>query len=423
MTVLLWVAIAAAAFGQRVVSPGGLPFADWGLAGFVGLAGVASLRTRGVRGTVSLLASIHGSRWLAAFIGAALVSGLVAWASGPDWFSAGHFWRSAAKLILCAATWLFFVALCRPRRAEAERAALVLFALAAGVAASLWGAVEAGVPVPRRLVCTAEAEPCTSEYREGRWLAIGDGVRYRDVVHRAQGLSDEPARLGFVLGSGLTVLLLAPGAVRPPGPLHAVLLLGLLLSFSLTGWAIAGVAIVGWGAFRFRALPRASRASALWLLLPLVFVAVVPPARRAAATTIGGRLLAAAVGAPDGSTSTRIGGTTRTTAAATRGNRWTGAGLGNPDRAMAGEPVPKLFAYARIPTGGIWNWLLYVLAATGVLGLATFLAFLFRTVPTVAALAILAGSFGDGAFLSAWVWVPLALHASLREKPAELSSG
>lgn len=413
-------AIAAAAFGQRSPWPGGLPFADWGLAAFVFPASVVSLRTRGVAGTFALLGSIRGSRWLAAFTGVAFLSGLVAWTSGPDWFSGAHFLRSAAKLLLYAATWLFFVGLARPCRGAAERAALVVFALAAGVAAAIWGAVEAGVPVPRDLVCTAGAEPCTSEYREGRWLAIGDGVRYQDVVSRAQGLSDEPARLGFVLGSGLTVLLLAPGALRPPGPLHAVLLLGLLLSFSLTGWAIAGVAILAWGAFRLRALPRASRrAGALWLLLPFVFVAVVPPARRAAATTIGGRLLASAVGSPDGSTSTRIGGTTQTTTAATRANPWTGAGLGNPGRAAAGRHVPKLFTNARIPTGGIWNWVLYVLAATGALGLATFLAFLFSTVSAVAAVAVLAGSFGDGAFLSAWVWVPLALHAALREPPAE----
>lgn len=402
---LLWLPLLGAALGTRAFGLP-VPLADFALLALCGLAPLALGRR--------LLRVLPG--WwpaLAVFVGAALLSGLPPlWGGSP--FSREQFLRSAAKLLLYAASTLLVHALGRLAGSAAATArVLQAFALAGALGLALYGALLADLPLPASLACGDHTTTCSALYYERRWFgdASPAGLQH-DVFPRAQGLASEPTRFGYLQAMALGLLALGGAASEGRGRVGSLLVAAsAVLSFALAPWALL-LAVALLALPRLRRARGAPRAAGLGLLLVALLLAL-PPVRAGFEHAVLGRLQRLAMGQQDSSAALRVVGSWRLATRLAAERPLTGVGLGNFDVAVVAwrdEFEERVFLEGEIQG---WNALAHVLGTTGLLGAAAFLALLgaaLRGSPPRLALFALS-LFADGAVLSAPFWVFLALYA------------
>jgi hypothetical protein len=218
--------------------------------------------------------------------------------------------------------------------------------------------------------------PAVDHYSPLRWFGdaspdAGEGLAFP----RARGLLREPARLGILHGLGLAFLLLGPR--RPPrlGWSHLLIAASVLLSFSLSGYALlaAVAALTGW---RWRrqlrtTLPPPWRLLAVGAAAALVLL-LVPPVGPTLYHAIGERAAGLLSGRFDASAFARLDAGLRAGAAIAAEAPVVGAGLGNFDVAL--EAVRARVVRQRLlpPGSQGWNVLAYLGATTGLPGLLLF---------------------------------------------------
>ncbi len=402
---LLWLPLLGAALGTRAFGLP-VPLADFALLALCGLAPLALGRR---------LVPALPSWWpaLAVFVGAALLSGVPPlWGHSP--FSGWQFLRSAAKLLLYAASALLVHALARlaGSRAAATRV-LQAFALSGALGLALYGALQAGLPLPVGLACGDHTATCSALYYERRWFGDSSpaGLQH-DVYPRAQGLASEPTRFGYLQAMALGLLVL--GGTTPLDRGRGGLLLvaaSALLSFALAPWALL-LATALLALPRLRETRGVVRTAGLTALLVALLLAL-PPVRASFEHAVLGRLQRLAAGQLDSSAALRVVGSWSLARRLAAERPLTGVGLGNFDVAVAAwrDQLPeRVFLEGEIQG---WNALAHVLGTTGLLGAAAFLALLAvalrRSPPRLALFAL--SLFADGAVLSAPFWVFLALYA------------
>lgn len=408
--------LAAAAFGDRWLGPSWLRVADvLGAVFLIFWAGLflPGLRRDRLRGLRALLPSWTPA--LALFVVAALLSGAAAAVRRDAAFVPAEFARSAARLLFGAMLALAFSAVLRRAPREVETRGLRLtFAAAALVGLTLWGALLAGLDVPRSLACGQGRETCSALYYERRWFgdASPEGLRH-DVFARAQGLASEPTRFGFLQALALGALLLRRPAPLP-GAAEALVALGALASFSLAAYALLGLVALLFGAGLARAGRGALRRRAGLGLLALALLASLPPLGPTLRRAVLGRVEKIAQGGLDSSASLRVSGGWALAGAMAAAHPVTGVGLGHFDLSVGAwrETLPD----AHLLGGGViqgWNALAYVLGTTGLLGLLAFVYLCWRVLRAqpLAAPVFVLGLFADGSLLAPAFWVFLALYA------------
>lgn len=399
---LLWIPLAGVALGQRFLFPG-VSVADLCLGVFVVLA----LRNRGSEPW----RWPAWAPWLAAFVGWAFVSGLVA-AFDPR-FSAVEFARSAVKLVFYASSALVLAR--TVAAAGLERTGYVagrVFALSAAIAVVVYLALFAHVPLPYRLICgTADCQ--SAYYYELRWFGDGTARGLRDSVFlRAQGLAGEPARLGLLLGLALAFLLLSRRA-RPKPSDCALVALAAVLTFSLAGYALL-LAVLALFGLRLLGSASPQRRWAAGVLLALLALAALPPVAKTIQRSIVVRSQRILEGRADSSARLRVIGSWDLAVLLARERPVSGVGLGNFDvRVNEVSPLtPGGHMIDRSVQG--WNALAYVLATTGAVGLVLFVLLVYVALSRQPALALvfLIGMFADGTVLGPAFWVFFVLYAA-----------
>ncbi len=298
-----------------------MPLADLALLALCGLAPLALGRR--------LLAARPG--WwpaLAAFVGTALLSGLPPlWSGSP--FSGEQFLRSAAKLLLYAASALIVHALGRlAGGTTATSRVRQAFALSGTLGLALYGALLAGLPLPASLACGDHTTTCSALYYERRWFGDSSPAGLQqDVFPRAQGLASEPTRFGYLQAMALGLLVL--GGAAPVGRGRVGLLLvaaSALLSFALAPWALLlALALLALPHLRE---PRAARRAAGLAALLAALLLALPPVRAGFEHAVLARLQRLATGPQDSSAALRVVGSWRLATRLAAERPLTGVGLG-----------------------------------------------------------------------------------------------
>lgn len=235
------------------------------------------------------------------------------------------------------------------------------------------------------------------------------------VFPRARGLLREPAQLGILHGLGLAFLLLGPR--RPPrlGRRHLLIVASVLLSFSLSGYALlAAVAVIAawrWRRHRAAVLPPRPRLAEA-ALAAVVVALLIPPVAPTLHHAIGLRVAGLLSGRADGSTTARLETGLQAGRAIGAAAPMIGAGLGNFDIALEAQRsrLPRQYLLPRGSQG--WNVLVYLLATTGWPGIFLFgvsLAALLRHRPQLAGVWILS-LFAWVGFLTAPFWIFFSLY-------------
>jgi O-antigen ligase len=402
---LLWLPIVGVALGQRFVLPGA-SLADLALGLFAAAAFVLLARESRRSGWPPLPA---WTMWLGALWAWAALGGLAHVILDTEVFSLREFLKSFAKLsFYAAAAPLLVLAL---RRSDAARTADIVlnaFGLAGALAIAIYVAMLAGVPLPYQALWGHGPE--LAYFKEVRWFA---GVASRGpLLLRAQGLAAEPSRLGYLQSMALGYVLLRPGSGTRIDLRLVVVILSILLSFSLTGYALL-LSILGlWLLPRWRRARLApgrrglvAAASVLVVLLPLA-----PTLYRAVVV----RASHSFSGSGDASARMRVVGNWQMTYRLLEENPVLGVGLGNYD-VMAGELQAFLFeGHFSVVNSQGWNAFAYVLATLGVPGLLLFLALLVSAFRGRGRLALpfVLGMFADGTVLGAAFWVFFTLYTT-----------
>jgi len=402
-----WMAlpIFGVALGQRFVLPGA-SIADVAL-GVFATAAVAHLAREGW--AAGRQAIPPWRKWLLGLWAWAAVGGFFHIVSGTEPFSPVEFAKSLAKLsfyAVCAVllTW----ALRALPRGQAARLVLTAFAAAGGVAIVLYVAMLCGVPLPFQLLW---GHGPNAAYFSDLWW-FGGAHEARHVFLRAQGLASEPSRLGYLQCMALAYLLLRPGARARFGLRLALILISLLLTFSLTAYAlllpIAALAVfTHWSSARAQPRRRA-------LILAALLLAVLVPLAPTIHKTIVVRAVRSLTGSGDASSFLRVQGNWKMTYYLLETSPVLGVGLGNFD-VVAWDLRAFLFDGYLIErdTQG-WNVFAYVLATLGVPGLLLLLGLLLSAFRGRGRLALpfVLGMFADGTFLGAAYWLFFALYTA-----------
>lgn len=403
--VLVALPIFGVALGQRFVLPG-TSIADLTLAvttvlGLVHLAREA--RTAG-------WPRVPGwTRWLAALWAWAVAGGVVHMLSETETFSPVEYTKSLAKLTFYAVAVIVLVLVVRDAPPSAPpRMVLTAFAVAGATAIVLYLAMLLKFPLPYHLLWGHGPD---AAYFSDMWWFGGSHEASR-VFLRAQGLTSEPSKLGYLQAMALAYLLLKPGPRGHFGVRFAVILLSLLLSFSLTAYLLlAPIAVVAffdrWRSGRIQLRRQAVAVAAAMVIL---LVPIAPTAYQ----TIVVRAMRSLTGAADSSSFLRVQGNWKMTYFLLETSPVVGVGLGNFD-IVAWDLRAFIFQGFLIEkeTQG-WNVLAYVLATTGLPGLLLLLGMLgsaLRGRPGLA-LAFVLGMFADGTFLGAAYWLFLALYST-----------
>jgi O-antigen ligase len=392
------------ALGQRFVLPGA-SLADIAL-GLFSAAALLGLVRQVRAGDWPRLPA--WAKWLAALWAWAAVGGVCHRLLETEVFSTGEFLKSFAKLSFYApAAVLLALALQRADVRKTAGTVLTAFAVAGALAIAIYVAMLAGVPLPWQALWGHG--PDTAYFNEARWFG---GAGSAGALLRAQGLALEPSRLGYLQSMALGYVLLRPGAEIRLGLRVVVVVLSILLSFSLTGYALtlpilALALLARWRAGRVSANRRALLlvAAALLALLPLA-----PTLYRAVVV----RAAHGVSGSGDTSSRLRLLGNWEMTYRLLEENPVLGVGLGNYD-VMARELQAFLFEghFVTVDTQG-WNAFAYVLATLGVPGLLLFGGLLGSALRGRGALALpfVLSMFADGTVLGAAFWVFFALYTA-----------
>jgi len=393
------------ALGQRFVLPGA-SIADIALAVFAAaaLAHVARERQAGGR-----LALPSWWKWLLALWAWAAAGGLLHVVTGTEPFSQVEFAKSLAKLSFYAVSAVFLTwalrALPRDRAASLVSTA---FAAAGAVAIVLYVAMLFGAPLPFQILW---GHGPNAAYFSDLWW-FGGAHEARRVFLRAQGLASEPSRLGYLQCMALAYLLLRPGARARFGLRLALIVISLLLTFSLTAYAlllpIAALAVVAhWRSARAQPRRRA-------LVLAALALAVLLPLGPTIQKTIVVRAVRSLSGTGDASSFLRVAGNWKMTYYLLETSPVLGVGLGNFD-VVAWDLRAFLFDGYLIErdTQG-WNVFAYVLATLGVPGLLMLVGLLLSAFRGRGRLALpfVLGMFADGTFLGAAYWLFFALYTA-----------
>ena len=353
------------------------------------------------------LASV-GALWLWALIG-----GVWRAFGSPLPFSLPEFSRSFLKLsfYLVVAT-VVTAGLARIDGREVRRAVAAVLAAHAVLALLLYAAM---VVDPGAREALGADRPAIDNYHHLRWFGDSSPDSVESLSFpRARGLLREPARLGIFHGLGLGFLLLGPR--RPPrlGWSHLLIAVSVVLSFSLSGYALlaAGAVLTAW---RWRRHlgdllpPRRQLAAGLAAVAALL---LVPPVGPTLYHAIGERAAGLVTGRADASTRARLDAGLQAAVAIAARAPVIGAGLGNFDVALEALRH-RLSRPALIPPGSQgWNVLAYLAATTGIPGLLLFVAAvaaLLRHRPYLAGVWIVS-LFAWVGFLTAPFWILLCLY-------------
>jgi hypothetical protein len=401
---LLWIAVGGVALGQRFVLPGA-SLADLALglftaAAFLLLAREGKLRRPGLPAW---------TKWLGALWAWAAVSGILHVILEREVFSPLEFLKSFAKLSFYAVAVPFLVLVLR--RCDARRSADIVldaFALAGAIAIAIYVVMLCGVPLPFQALWGHGPE--NAYFDEARWF--GNPGAAGTLILRAQGLASEPSRLGYLQSMALAYVLLRPGGGARPGLRLVVVVVSVLLTFSLTGYALL-LAVLGLALLARRRAGRSApgrrslvaAAAVLLVLLPLaptLYRAVVVRASRSFAE------------GADVSARLRVIGNWQMTWRLLEEDPVLGVGLGNYD-VMARELQAFLFEghLVTVDTQG-WNACAYILATLGLPGLLLFGALFVSAFRgrRLLALPFLLALFADSTVLGAAFWVFLALFTA-----------
>lgn len=339
-----------------------------------------------------------------------LLVALAAWAAiaaaflaqvSPLPFSAAEWAKSFAKLCFYAAAVLCLAqtapSISRRRLAEGL---LWIVAVNGLVGLYVYAVMASGAPLPYRFL----------------WAGTGEGdetalfVRAGQQFLRLRGLAAEPSYFGYFQVLALAAsLLLRPVVDRRRWRLP-VAVLAIVLTFSLTTYALAAVSVVVLAVARRKELaPQLPR----WALLAaacLLLVAALPAPRRALSEMIVQRGVDVVSGDSLPLESSRLVGTWESLRLLWGASPVLGVGLGNYDVALEGV------AHRLDPTLGSrhsqgWNVLAYVAATLGTPGLLLLLALLgllARHSPA-GGLLLSAATFADGTWLGAPFWLAFLL--------------
>ena len=397
---LLWSFFSALFLSHIFLAPG-VALADLLLAASALTVAVAAFRLR------------HWPTWprwatpLALFWAWALLGGVLRSMWTPFGFSKLEFAKSFAKLTFYGMVAVLVAwGLKRATPQRLREVLLTLLAANAGVAILLYAAmlIWPQLPYERFLPGTVPS----AYYFEQLWFGDrppGPPLEL-PVLLRSRGLSSEPSHLGYIQAMGLGFLLLGRG--RPPGlglrlPL---VVLSILLTFSLTAYALLAVVlllasprlIAG-----FRRSPRAVLVAGALLGIALL----LPPVAQTLHHAILVRTTRLLGGKVDVSSRLRLVGSWAMAFRMARDSPVVGTGLGNFETGLAAVREDLPGSELLDPETQGWNVLAHVLAVTGTVGLVLFLLFLVQLVPRSPALAALffLGCMVQGSFLAAPFWV------------------
>jgi hypothetical protein len=401
---LLWPFLAALFVSQIFVAPG-VAGADLLLAAAASVAAVAAFRLKQAPGW---------PRWasvLALFWAWALLGGVMRSMRTPFEFSTLEFAKSFVKLTFYGG--VAVLAAWGVKRVAPERlreALLTLLAVSAGVAILLYAAMLAWPQLPYETFLPGTVP--TAYYFEQLWF--GDrppGVLEPPVLLRARGLSTEPSHLGYVQAMGLGFLLLGRGHPPRLGLRLILVVLSILLTFSLTAYALSAAVLILASPKLVAALRRRPRPAVLAGAL-LGLALLVPPAAQTLQRAIvvrGARILEGDV---DVSSRLRLFESWAIALRIARDAPVVGTGLGNFEKGLAAVRGDLQGGAQLDPESQGWNVLAHVLAATGSVGLCLFLLFLVQLVPRGRAPAalFLLGCIVQGSFLAAPFWVSWVLY-------------
>jgi O-antigen ligase len=405
-----WMAlpIAGVALGQRFVLPGA-SIADVMLAVFTALGLVHLARAAPGARLLSWPPLPPWSKWLLALWLWALAGGAVHILGETEPFSAVEFWKSLAKLSFYAVSGVVLaLALRDTPRDLAARLVLTAFGVAGAAAIILYVAMLMGAPVPSQLLWGRG--PIAAYFSDLWWF--GGPHEARRVFLRAQGLASEPSRLGYLQCMALAYVLLRPGARVRVGLRLALMVVSVLLTFSLTAYALLLPIVVLAGATHWpaRRVQRTRRGLAI-AAIAVVFLALLAPTIY---QTVIVRAMRSFSGSGDASSFLRVLGNWKMTYYLLETSPVAGVGLGNFD-VVAWDLRAFLFDGYLIQreTQG-WNVFAYVLATLGVPGLLILLAMLLSAFRGRGRLAVpfVLGMFADGTFLGAAYWLFLALYTT-----------
>jgi O-antigen ligase len=293
-------------------------------------------------------------------------------------------------------------------RDAAPRMVLTAFGAAGAVAIVMYVAMLLGIPLPFRLLWGHGTD---AAYFSDLWW-FGGAHEARRVFLRAQGLASEPSRLGYLQCMALAYLLLRPGARIRFGLRLGLIVVSLLLTFSLTAYAlllpiVALTLVTQWRAGQWEARRRG-------LLVAAVVAVLLVPMAPVIYKTVVVRAMRSVSGTGDASSFLRVQGNWKMTYYLLETSPVLGVGLGNFD-VVAWDLRAFLFDGYLIEkdTQG-WNVFAYVLATLGVPGLLLLLALLLSAFRGRGSLALpfVLGMFADGTFLGAAYWLFFALYTT-----------
>lgn len=339
---------------------------------------------------------------LAAVVAWAAIAGLVLAAGGsPLPFSTAELARSLAKLGLYAAAVLCLAqVLSEADRGRLASGLLWIVALHALVGLYVYAVMATGSPLPYRFL----------------WAGTGNleetavFVRGGEEYLRLRGLAAEPSYFGYLQVLALAAaLLLWPPAARARWRL-AVAALSILLTFSLTTYALAAVAAAVVLVARGREPGSRLRGWSVAVAAGLVLMMLLPGPRRAASEVIFQRGFDVLTGRSLPLETARLAGSWEGFRLLAGASPVLGVGLGNYDVALEGV-ASRLDPRLGSRGGQGWNALGYVGATLGFPGLLVLLALLavrFRHSPAGGVL-LLAATFADGTWLGAPFWLAFLL--------------
>ena len=350
-------------------------------------------------------------RWatpLALFWAWALLGGVVRSLGTPFGFSRLEFAKSFAKLTFYGIVAVLVV--WGLRRAAPERlreVLLTLLAVNAGLAILIYAAMLLWPQLPYDRFLPGSLP--SAFYFEQLWFGERPPGPPRElpVLLRARGLSSEPSHLGYVQAMGLGLLLLGRRGPTPRLGLRLPLVvLSILLTFSLTAYALLAAVLLLASPRLVTALRRSPRAALLGGAL-LGGALLLPPVAQTLHRAIVVRTTRLLHGDVDDSSRLRIVGSWEMAFRMARDFPVLGTGLGNFETGLAAvrEDLPGGERLGPETQG--WNVVAHVLAVTGAVGLLLFLLFLAQLVPRGPALAALffLGCIVQGSFLAAPFWV------------------